>query len=143
MNNRKKKKETECSTKKHQHDEAYFQYQKKRAAINKRKMRGVWGLLAAMILVPFSPALFMMFMRGVILPNYGTEGKAVLENIVRYTGRYSRWGRQYFYTFTVNGKTYEKNSNIDADNPNYQLGDTVDIMYLEIYPYFSMCTERK
>lgn len=139
----KKKKKTGRPVEKPLHDEAYFRYQKKRAAINKRKMRGMWGLLAAMILVPFGPALFMMFMYKVIILNYGKEDKAVLENIVKYTGRFSRWGRQYFYTFTVNGKTYERNSNIDADNPNYQLGDTVDIMYLEICPYFSMCTERK
>ena len=139
----KKKKKTECPAKKNQHDEAYFRYQKKRAAINRRKMRGMWGLLAAMILVPFSPALFMLFMYKVIIPNCGTEDKAVLEHVVRYTGRFSRWGRQYFYTFTVNGKTYERNSNIDADNPNYQLGETVDIMYLKICPYFSMCTEKK
>ena len=138
-----KRNKTKQPSIKRQHDEAYFQYQKKRAAINKRKMRGMWGLLADMILVPFGTALFMLFMYKVIIPNYGTEDKAVLEHIVRYTGRFSRWGRQYFYTFTVNGKTYERNSNIDADNPNYQLGDTVDIMYLEICPYFSMCTEKK
>lgn len=73
----------------------------------------------------------------IMLPSYGEQTKAVLTGTMGQA-----WGGRriipcYYYTFDKNGKLYSKNADISVKDTLYQIGDTVDILYLEAFPFIS------
>jgi len=83
------------------------------------------------------------FYRGIVyeffLPIYGKTTKAVLVGTIGPTSwsKYRYKTRDYFYSFSKNGKIYEHNANIKVNDSLYHIGDTIDILYLEAFPFIS------
>mgnify|MGYP000011799118 CR=1 FL=1 len=121
------------------------------AKINKRilkerreKKKGRIGIL--IILLFFSSPLWFYrgIMHEIVLPIWGERDKAVLSGTMRprpWSGRYAT--PDYSYSFYKNGTLYVKNSAISVENTSYHLGDSVDIMYLELMPFISSCVSPK
>lgn len=83
-------------------------------------------------------------MHEIVLPIWGERDKAVLSGTMRprpWSGRYAT--PDYSYSFYKNGTLYVKNSAISVENTSYHLGDSVDIMYLELMPFISSCVSPK
>ena len=121
------------------------------AKINKRilkerreKKKGRIGIL--IILLFFSSPLWFYrgIMHEIVLPIWGERDNAVLSGTMRprpWSGRYAT--PDYSYSFYKNGTLYVKNSAISVENTSYHLGDSVDIMYLELMPFISSCVSPK
>lgn len=78
----------------------------------------------------------------VVIPLYGEETKGVLTNKVTVNS----YGIKYYYgcAYTINGKSYNTNSKIPWEEPPLQLGDTVKIIYLKVFPtIFRVVKEKK
>lgn len=93
------------------------------------------------ILILSSPIWFYRgILHEVILPIWGEKGKAVLSGRMAprpWSGLHRT--PDYSYSFYMNGKLHEKNSAISTKNASYQLGDSVDIIYLKKFPFISSC----
>lgn len=121
------------------------------AKINKRilkerreKKKGRIGILIILLFF-LSPLWFYRgIMHEIVLPIWGERDKAVLSGTMRprpWSGRYAT--PDYSYSFYKNGTLYVKNSAISVENTSYHLGDSVDIMYLELMPFISSCVSPK
>lgn len=120
------------------------------AKINKRilkerreKKRSYWHFDYTTL---FSSPLWFYrgIMHEIVLPIWGERDKAVLSGTMRprpWSGRYAT--PDYSYSFYKNGTLYVKNSAISVENTSYHLGDSVDIMYLELMPFISSCVSPK
>ena len=98
-----------------------------------------------MLLIFSSPLwLYRGIMHEIVLPIWGERNKAVLSGTMRprpWSGRYAT--PDYSYSFYKNGTLYEKNSAISVEDTLYHLGDSVDIIYLELMPFISTCVSPK
>lgn len=120
---------------------------KNRTKINKRilkereeKRKGCISMVV-FILIFSSPLWFYRgILHEVVLPIWGEKSKAVLSGLMEPASWSGRYGiPHYSYSFYSNGKLYEKDSNISTKNASYQLGDSVDIIYLKKFPFISSC----
>lgn len=95
-------------------------------------------IIIVTLLIFLSPLWFYRgIMYEIMLPSYGEQTKAVLTGTMGQA-----WGGRriipcYYYTFDKNGKLYSKNADISVKDTLYQIGDTVDILYLEALPFIS------
>lgn len=92
------------------------------------------------LLILTSPLWFYRgIMYEILLPIYGKTTKAVLVGTIGPTSwsKYRYKTRDYFYSFSKNGKIYEHNANIKVNDSLFHIGDTVDILYLEALPFIS------
>lgn len=99
-----------------------------------------------MILLVSSPLWFYRgIMHEIVLPIRGEQTKAVLEGWLRYPSwsRYRHTTPTYYYAFYMNGKLYKKNAAISVKDTSYQIGDTVDILYLKALPFISSRIKHK
>lgn len=99
-----------------------------------------------MILLVSSPLWFYRgIMHEIVLPIRGIEGKAVLSGTMgpRSWSHHRHKTPIYYYAFYMNGKLYEKSAAISVKDTSYQIGDTVDILYLKALPFINSRIKNK
>lgn len=113
----------------------------RKRAEDRRVCISMWIIM----LVISSPLWFYRgIMHEIVLPIRGIEGKAVLSGTMGPKSWSGRYGIPiYYYAFYMNGKLYEKSAAISVKDTSYQIGDTVDILYLKALPFINSRIKNK